>query len=357
MRCGFSRVLAAIGLTAMVATGACSPPEPKPWWLIDHVEPIGLRTEVVEQGPWGMEPPGDDRRYADPLPLDTVQVTPFIVDPDGPIELDELDAAWVLCDSDDGTCLDDLALEGTLPPCEVAESDRVTSCLLGRGPRATFSLGLPPIPDEPIETLGDLLVLHRFRMIAGTPGALDTDACIQRLRDREPMFDCSIMTAGVFLGPPRAIRDIMLELGADVRIDEEKFDPFEYRNRHPELERFFVTDVETGDWATVPNGGEIEVEAGRRLELEYLESEGDRDEPPVPEDALDPHGTEVPSELIGVTWRFGGEIEASRRQGNPIEVVAPSEGDVSIFAAVVDSAWFNKGVAYGWLRLRVSDSR
>ena len=344
-----------MGLTWATLVG-CSAPQPNPWWLVEHVEPLAVRLEVIAEGPWATDPPGR-RRFADPLPLDTVQVTPFVVDPDGPVSLEDLDAAWVLCDFNDGTCLDDLALRGSLPACEVAEPYRFESCLLGRGPRATFTFGLPPVPEEPITTLAGLRFGHRYRMIAGIPGVEETDVCIERLRRRESMFDCIMMAGSVSFGPVHRMVEVMTDLGAEVWVPPEELDPREFRNRHPEIERFFVTNLDTDTWTTVPSGGTLEVEPGTRLSLEWLEDEEDRDKMPVAEGAFDPLGQNMVPELLQIIWRFGREVERTRSTGNPIEMTAPAAGDVPVFVVAMDSTGPNRGMAFGWLRVRVSKPR
>jgi hypothetical protein len=354
MRGGFGRVHGLVGLT-MAGLVGCSAPEPRPWWLVEHVEPLALRLDVVADGPWATESPGA-RRFADPLPLDTVQVTPIIVTPDGPLDIERLDAAWVLCDFDDGTCLDDLALAGSLPACEVAEPFRLTSCLLDRGPRATFTFAVPPIPSEPITDQTGLFFWHSFRMLAGIPGVEETDACIERLRRREPMFDCIMMAGSATFSPALRVQEIMQDLGAEVWLTPEQLGERTFRNRHPEVERFFVTDLERRSWATVPSGGEVVVTPGAEISIEYLESDEDRDVAPVPEGTFDPLGQELVPELLHVTWRFGREVERSRNQGNPIVMTAPESGDVTVFAVVMDSTGPNRGLAFGWLRVRVSKS-
>jgi hypothetical protein len=351
---GLRRVHDIMGLTLLVAA-ACSAPEPKPWWLVERVEPLALRLEVTEQGPWATQPPGA-RRFADPLPLDTVEVSPFIVDPDGPLPIDQLDAAWVLCGFGGGVCLDELALHGTLPECEVADPFQLGSCLLGRGPRATFTFGLPPIPIDTITSPGDLRFPQRYRMIAGVPGVEDTETCIERLRRREPMFDCIMMAGTVAFAPIERMREIMEDLGAEVSIDEAELNEREFRNRHPEVERFLVTDLERQSWATVPSGGSVDVAPGAELSIEFLEEDDDRDVAPPAEGTFDPLGAEPPSELLTLAWRFGAQVEQRRHHTTSIEMTAPLEGDVPIFVLVSDSTGPNRGMAFGWLRVRVSKS-
>jgi hypothetical protein len=354
MHAGFARALRLVGPTLLALSG-CSAPEPRPWWIVEYVEPLALRLEVIEPGPWTTESPGA-RRFADPLPLDTVRVTPFIVEPDGPVSLDGLDAAWVSCGQGGGACLDELALHGTLPECDVVEPYRSTSCLLGRGPRATFTLDLPPVPDEPITSVGTLYFPQRYRMIAGIPGVQDTDTCVDLLRRREPVFDCILMASTVAFAPVEPMMDIMRELGAELQIDPEELREQEFRNRHPEVERFLVTDLKRRRWATVPSGESIEVEPGAQISIEYLEDEEDRDVATLPDDVFDPLGEELPAEALTLVWRFGRELERDRNQGNPITVTAPDSGDVPIFVVVMDSTPPNRGLAFGWLRLRVSKS-
>jgi hypothetical protein len=354
MQGGCGRVHRVVGLTVMGLVG-CSAPEPRPWWLVEHVEPLALRLEVTEPGPWTTEPSGM-RPYADPLPLDTVRITPFIVGPDEPIAIDRLDAVWVQCRYGGGPCLDDLALHGKLPACDVAEPFRLTSCLLGRGPRASFTFGLPPVPTEPITSVDGLRFPHRYRMIAGIPGVEDTDACIERLRRREPMFDCIMMAGTVAFAPIERMREIMEDLGAEVSIDEAELNEREFRNRHPEVERFLVTDLERQSWATVPSGGSVDVAPGAELSIEFLEEDDDRDVAPPAEGTFDPLGAEPPSELLTLAWRFGAQVEQRRHHTTSIEMTAPLEGDVPIFVLVSDSTGPNRGMAFGWLRVRVSKS-
>jgi hypothetical protein len=347
----------AAGVVALAigALAGCSAPEPSPWWLVEHIEPLALRLEVIEQGPWGTEPPGR-RRFADPLPLDTVQVTPFIVGPRAPLPIEDLDAAWVLCSHGGGACLDELALHGSLPACERAEPRQPTSCLLDRGPRARFELGLPPLSEEPIRSTGGLRFPQRFRMIAGVPGVAETDTCIELLRRREPMFDCILMASAIAYGPLGTMQEIIEEIGGEVALEDDGISDREFRNRHPEVERFLVTDLGENRWATVPSGGTVDVAPGASLSIEYLEGDDDRDVAPLPESTGDPLGDRVPAEGLVLIWRFGRDVERTRNNGNPIEVTAPAEGDVPIFLVVMDSTVPNRGMAFGWLRVRVSES-
>jgi hypothetical protein len=172
-----------------LVAAACLPEAPPPW-QVDHTITAALRVEVAARGPWGSPTRATDRLVAEAMPGDTIRMAPFVISPDGPVDVGSIAPRYFYCQPQ--SCLGAVAMVDGVRDCEAGE---------------------PVPPASPCEIrggqleLGDLTALLQqsaVLMVAGSPDGVSTKRCMARLRgleDSESLQDCMITLQLLQFGP------------------------------------------------------------------------------------------------------------------------------------------------------------
>jgi hypothetical protein len=172
-------------------------PEGSPPWLVDHPVAAAMRIDVVERGPYGAASPRPDRVVAQVMPGDTIRATPFLVGPDGPIDVAEVGPAWFYCRAT--RCFGDLLSPEPPRDCAVEAVGSTETCRVGEGASVELRLGeltrfLDLFDDPPA-----------FYMVSGTPDGPSTGECVARLgrlvEAGETLQRCLLVIKPLPLGP------------------------------------------------------------------------------------------------------------------------------------------------------------
>ena len=180
---------------AVAALGACLP-ESVPPWKVDHAIAAAIRVDIAERGPNGPTSPRPDRLVAAAMPGDKIRLTPFLIGPDGPLDLEEVAPAWYYCQA--SLCFEDIAQPEALRDCGSEPLGPASSCRIGTGKAATLQLG-------ELGSLGLFGDPPAVFLISGTPGGASTRRCVDRLRniatDTETLQDCILIIEPLPIGP------------------------------------------------------------------------------------------------------------------------------------------------------------
>lgn len=201
---------AALASLAALTVTACAQDLPDPRLIIHH-RVLAIRTAVTQPLLPDPDPQVDMQTpKAEALPFERVELTPFIVTPDGPVDPDDLDIVWIACELTPGqglfACiqaampltLDDLpdCAEPSLADLMGAElPEYETPCLIGRAgtPEYVVPLSANVFISGSIE----------LTMIAGVPDGTPTDTCAAELLRGEHDLpdDCLFAVQRLNVGP------------------------------------------------------------------------------------------------------------------------------------------------------------
>ena len=180
-------IRATVAIVAGTALGGCLP-EGAPPWQVDHPIVAAIRVDIEERGPYGPVSPRPDRRVAAAMPGDKIRISPFLVGPDGPLDLEAAAPAWFYCQAT--RCFDEVAQPEALRDCATEPLGPETACRIGTGASATLQLG----DLTSLALFGDPPAVY---MVSGTPGGASTQRCVDRLRDladtTETLTDCLLI--------------------------------------------------------------------------------------------------------------------------------------------------------------------
>ena len=262
------------GLGALLAAAACTPTI-EPSWLLSGPRELALDVEVVEQGPYGAPIEAGLRTARDALPLDTLRLRPAVVDADGPLDPDALEATWLVC-AGIGSCL----LQGSLvdrPACTGEELQPPEPCRFFDG--GTGRLTLADFPRElPAEdsSVFDLVDGPTVSFVASAPDGPGLDRCLARFDARERLDGCLMMERVLGLGPLGELVDQLLLLGIDSGIGEEAETLLARpRNHNPAIEEIQVEIA--GETMRVAAGSTISVPRDQSIVLRVEPTEADLD--------------------------------------------------------------------------------
>ena len=193
-------------------------PDP-PWVLGDDPLVLGLRTEVIEEGPHsrGFLPIPEDRIRAEPMPLDTFHIRALVADSSGELDTSSLAPHWFLCPYDDGACISTLNDPGAGKPCRGWPEARV-ACSLGAS--TDLEVTLPAL--DPTRTLIDHASLQ-IAFVASDPALTTTERCIETLGAEElgSLRGCMLAYAFVQVGPLFTLAALAQAEGVPLGIEEE----------------------------------------------------------------------------------------------------------------------------------------
>lgn len=194
---------------ALLASG-CAMDLPDEKLIISH-RILAIRTAVTMPLLPDPDPEVDAQTpKAEALPFETVEITPFIVSPEGPVDPDSLDILWIACELTPGqglfACIQaamPLTLD-ELPECGEPSLDQLmgtelpeveSPCLIARegSPEYVVPLSANVFLDGSIE----------LTMIAGVPDGTPTDSCARELLsgDHDLPDDCLYAVQRLNVGP------------------------------------------------------------------------------------------------------------------------------------------------------------
>ena len=196
--------------TLALLASACAMDLPDEKLIISH-RILAIRTAVTMPLLPDPDPDVDAQTpKAEALPFERVELTPFIVSPEGPVDPDSLDILWIACELTPGqglfACIQDampLTLD-ELPECSEPSLDELmgtelpeyeTPCLIARegSPEYVVPLSANVFLDGSIE----------LTMIAGVPDGTSTDTCANELLsgDHDLPDDCLYAVQRLNVGP------------------------------------------------------------------------------------------------------------------------------------------------------------
>jgi hypothetical protein len=240
-------------------------------WVVDALEPTA--------------PGARDR--AEALPLETLQIDPLWVGPNGVIPSDDVDAVWIACELTLGappfTCLSqrfgDLTLDD-LPACVVDDPDAPPSsprqvpspCLLERtgAPSLTVPLSTGILAGADLE----------LTVVTGDPDGTSTDACADALLAGEwdPPSDCIYGVQVVPVGPKPTL--LAAAQAAGLVPDDVALPPADDPDTHPRITSFRVTVLDgdgdaVGEAREVARGEIVDVPRGTTLRIDTTSPQDD----------------------------------------------------------------------------------
>lgn len=279
----FSRLAAALLSAGLLAVAPGCAEELPDVRLIESTRPLGLRVEVTASLVQD-EPDAATRCQA--LPFDTVRLTPWIVDPEGPVELEAVDPVWIACQLNPGQglfgCIQSTfptRLED-IPVCEPPDLTNLdpnaippaqSPCVIARTPTPDFVVPF----NSSILAGGDIELTMIGRTPAAAGGESSTDTCARVLLDGDHAVpdDCIVVLQRLELGPLEQLLLLADQFGLDLG-DVEPPDPADVPDfdRNPRISRFQVAvvgdDGEPGEFTDVAPGDTFPAAVGDTLRIE-----------------------------------------------------------------------------------------
>ena len=191
-------------LSCVLLVTACFP-EVEPHWLVNEPRVIGIRTEVVANGPYSIPLSEDpvDRVRAELLPGDQFRLEAFATGLEGVLPED---GVFYQCNG--ATGCSEIFGAGEIPPCGALRPNWIT-CRLGTANEQPFVVA--DFDDPGWQDPGAGRVRYQVAYLTGTNG-LDHDACRQKLQeDADDLWDCVLGTAGFELGPHWTLDELLEE--------------------------------------------------------------------------------------------------------------------------------------------------
>jgi hypothetical protein len=366
--------LTALVLGSLTTLPGCGPSLPDQG-LILTVRPLAVRVDVTT--PLVPETDPDAAPRAQALPFEGVTLTPFVVGPEGPVDVATLDPLWIACASGPSQVPPQCILEAAasadsprrvedLPACETPSFDDFDPdaiptpqglCRLAGSATAAFTVPL----DTNILSGGSVEVT----LITGVPGGTSTKECAETLLSGDPQVpeDCVLVASRVRIGPLERLyalaTDFGLELPPGVEIPPE--DEIPDFDRHPRITRFEVGEIPESlepalALTAVERGGVVSVsELDTLLRIEAEAPESDLQTYPVPSSGGPPgERTEAFDGAWLRTWGSllagGSEDPASFNeytyaQGGRDEVEMPPGGRAAVYFVLRDG---RGGVDWWW---------
>ncbi len=369
--------VAALLLGALVTGAGCGmslPLEER----IAGLRPLAMRVEVDDPAA------GEDAPVrAEALPFETVRIVPFIVEPQGPLELqriaDELEPRWLACNlapiEGIGSCLANAA---PLQPSEVPACPMIDFSAIDPD-----SGELPTFP-SPCEIVTGTLAQPEFTvafdfsyliggdvevtMVGHRPGSGSSDRCYEQLLAGGTGADesCLFIAQRVAIGPDPVLIDLASQLGIpDIEGVGDLPDPLPEADTHPRIESFVVRELDPGGTEVAvhqPRRGEVvQVTAGNQLDLETMAPQGDLQTFPIPTESGFVDERETYDGLWYVSW--GTLLSSSsddplslnswtlERGEQDDEGDVPPGGRATLFYVLRDG---RQGVTWWWFHVEVS---
>lgn len=276
--------------------GACAMDLPDARVIIS-TRVLAIQTAVTSSLLDNTDPEADvDRPKAQALPFDTVELRPFIVDPEGEVDPDSLDVLWLACELTPGqglfACIQG-AFPTTLdeiPDCEPPDFAALMSeelpelpspCLIAREGTPEYE-----VPFSANVFIGGAVELT---MIAGVPEGTDTDTCARELLSGayDLPDDCLFAVQRLNIGPVERLIKVAADFGVELpgfEVPEEEDIPEPDRN--PRISQVRVGVVEDGEQVgnavILDYGGSFSAPLGSTLQIEIDSPEEDLQLFPIP---------------------------------------------------------------------------
>ncbi len=343
---------AGLALAAGLLLAGCLP-QGSPPTLVDHPISAAMRFDVVTPGPYSPASPRDDRTLASVMPGDLIRVTPFLIGPDGPLELEAVRPAWFYCRAT--RCFADVAQTEEYPPACASEAVGATStCALGRAGSPVLQLG-------ELTSLLDLFTdPPSVFMVAGVDGE-DSPGCLDKLRrlaDGESLRDCVLHIKPLPVGPlwrlmlVAAFRGLPDALPLTSITPEVQAAEADVHLEVPPLELAILgvdgalreRVVGSGDTVKVAPGETVQVisrldELERQYYYQALLGDGG---------AIQQCATQ---EVFGASWLFTAEVDAE--EAFPLVIwEVPEDAPATIHGYLLLGD--GRAVVWGWLRFEVA---
>lgn len=367
-------LLRALAVTSLSMLSACGDELPLFEKIVEHRI---LSAPVIVTGPHDPEAVPQGYVRAEALPGETVQLSPFVVGPDGVVDAAELDLRWIACELFPGrgefACLSESFPQrlDELPACDFPTLDETTTsgapvdietpCFLGDDTNPTFtipvSVGVLSGADIELTAIGS------------TPGGTPTDRCAAEIlagKDNLPN-DCIYAVQVASVGPKARLIDWLLSVGIDLG-DVEAPEPaaIDEPDLHPRVTSFRVSVVddsgkELAEPVEVALGGEFAAKPGQTLRIDTTSPESDLQDFRIPVNlgtSLEDREEEYYGQWF-ITW---GELLSNesldpesynewrlKPAGDDDET--PPEGVAHLYYVVRDG---RNGAAHWWISLRVA---
>jgi hypothetical protein len=280
-----------LGALALVCGSslACAMDLPDPNLIIDH-RILAIRTAVTMPLVPAEDPQVDlDTPKAQALPFEAVELTPFIVNPEGPVDPDSLDIVWIACELTPGqglfACLQSsfpIALDD-IPECsEPSLADLMggalpeidSPCVIAREGTPEYT-----VPLTANVFIGGGIELT---MISGVPGGTSTDDCARELLGGafDLPNDCLFAVQRLNVGPVEQLLVLADSFGFgipgfEVPDPEDIPEP----DRNPRISQVRVGQVEGGEQVgnavIITSGAQLSAPLGATLQVEIDSPEQD----------------------------------------------------------------------------------
>ena len=279
-----TRPLAALlGLAAL--SSGCAMELPDARLIIDR-RVLAIRTEVTGT----LIPDEGETPKAQALPFETVTVTPFVVDPNGPVDPEDIDAVWLACQLGPGqglfSCLQDampVALD-ELSECETPSFEDLGDIENLPEPASPCIIDRAPIPEYGVPLAANTLIggSIELTMIAGSEDGTTTERCANELLSGEFELpnDCLFALQRLDVGPIEQLALLAEMFGVELPGFEAP-DPEDIPepDRHPRISEIRVGQVEDGEQVgeveVVSSGARVQAPLGATLQIEVDSPEED----------------------------------------------------------------------------------
>lgn len=365
----------ALSLAPLLA-GACATDLPDERLIINH-RVLAIRTAVTM--PLVPDPELDaDRPKAQALPFETVEITPFIVNPEGAVDPDSLDIVWIACQLNVGqglfACISDAfpTKLDEIPDCEIPSFMDLMGEELPE-PASPCVIAREGTPEYVVPLSASLFVggAIELTMIAGVPDGTSTDDCAAELISDEYDLpdDCLYAVQRLSLGPVEQLAVLAEGFGVEIpglEVPDPEDVPEPDRNPRIDQIRVGLVNVhgeQVGNAAIIESGDVVSAPLGMTVQIEVDSPEEDLQtfEIPVNNGASFEDRDEA---YEGSWYRTWGEFLSGSSDdpmsynqwtlvpGEQDELEVPLENRARVFYTVRDG---RQGVNWFWFELEVTD--
>jgi len=369
--------IALLASSVLLLASACAMDLPDPRLIIDH-RVLAIQTAVLMPLIPDADPEVDAQTpKAQALPFETVRITPFIVNPEGPVEPNSLDALWIACELTPGQglfgCLQAAMPMGVddLPECsEPSFSDLMgdelpepaSPCLIAREGAPNYV-----VPFSANVFIGGAIELT---MIAGVPDGTPTDTCAASILrgDYDLPDDCLYAVQRLKVGPVEQLLVLAEMFGVEIpgfaAPDPEDVPEPDRNPRISEIRVGLISEGEqVGELVVIESGDLVAVPRETVVQVEVDSPREDLQVYPIP--VNNGESFEERSEAYQGDWyRTWGVLLSGTSddpssfnqwgitQGDQDEDEAPAGGRARMYYVVRDG---RQGVNWFWFELQVDD--
>jgi hypothetical protein len=335
---------------------------------------LAIQTEVTTPLPFIEEEP-DAAGRAQALPFEGVTITPFLVDPKGPIDPADVDPVWIACEMSPGQGLfgciqEQFPLElDDIPACPEVDfltvdledpPPSVSPCVISRSFAPEYTVPF----SQNLFVGGDI----ELTMIAGPPEGTSTEACAEPILAGESQLpnDCLYAVQRLSLGPVEWMGALLEEFGIEIEgleaVDPEDLPDADRNPRITMIESTIIgADGQASETVEVADGDTITTRLGETVRITTTSPEGDLQTYQI--EVNNGESFEDEQEVYFGSWfvTWGDLLagssddpesfnEVTLVQGSQDEDETPPDGEGHIFYVQADS---RQGVAWWHLRLEV----